>query len=105
MWLFTNNSFISVVQHRDKPDSVLVRARQAEHISALFPDKEIHATPDADYAFRIFITKQELKEVLNNYIDDKLTYPNFKSAQSYKNKAWLSFLHDIWALGMRYLQK
>ena len=38
MWIFLSDSFLSIVAHRDKPGVLLVRARRAGDIEAVFPD-------------------------------------------------------------------
>lgn len=83
MWLFTKDSFVSIVQHRTQPNTVLVRARRKIDIERLFPDKAKHIRVDglADYPYRLFVSKLELSRVLKNYIENDLTYDNFKSAQ------------------------
>lgn len=42
MWLFTKDSFVSIVQHRTQPNTVLVRARRKIEIERLFPYKSKH---------------------------------------------------------------
>jgi hypothetical protein len=51
MWLFTSNSFVSVVADRDDTQSslLLVRARIKGDIDQLFPDAEVMETPLTDY--------------------------------------------------------
>jgi len=106
MWLFTKNSFISVVQHRERPDDVLVRARVKDHLTRLFPEKatQIQRDDDADYRWRLLIPKQELADRISGYILQDLDYDNFKAAQETDDPAWSRFLHAIWGEGLR-LQK
>ena len=106
MWLFTKDSFVSIVQHRKQPDNVLVRARVKEHLEELFPHKgkDIYTDNGADYKYRLLISKKELAEVVTDYIMNKLVYDNFKAAQGKDDPAWTNFLHAVWAEGLR-LQK
>lgn len=106
MWLLTKNSFISVVQHREQPDNVLVRARVKKHLERLFPHKvnEIYADSEADYKYRLLVSKKELAEVLSAYILNDLNYDNFKASQEADDPAWMRFLHAVWAEGLK-LQK
>ena len=106
MWLFTKNSFISVVQHRERPGDVLVRARVKDHLALLFPEKsgEIQENDEADYRWRLIIAKQELANRISAYILQSLDYDNFKAAQGADDSAWRRFLHAVWAEGLR-LQK
>ena len=103
MWLFTKNSFISVVQHRQQPDNVLVRARVRKHLEKLFPHrgKEIYADSSADYKYRLLISKRELSEVVSDYILCGLDYDNFKAAQGRDDPAWARFLSTVWAAGVK----
>jgi len=106
MWLFTKNSFVSIVQHRERPDDVLIRARVKKHLERLFPHKaeEIYADSDADYKYRLLVSKKELAEVLSAYILQSLDYDNFKAAQEPDDPAWSRFLHEVWGAGLN-LQK
>lgn len=106
MWLFTKNSFIAVVQHRERPNDVLVRARVKKHLSRLFPKKakEIFEDAEADYRWRLIVSKQELAGRISDYILQNLDYDNFKAAQEADDPAWSHFLHAVWGEGLR-LQK
>lgn len=106
MWLFTKNSFVSVVQHRERPDDVLVRARVKKHLTRLFPEKakEIFQDAKADYHWRLILSKQELAARISAYILQSLDYDNFKAAQEADDPAWMRFLHAVWGEGLR-LQK
>ena len=93
MWLFTKYGFFSAVCARRgggghdqpvDPDRVMVRARVRGHLDALkdgFPDLlggcEIHESPDADYAFRLFVAKPAWAQALAG-LADELDYDNFK---------------------------
>ncbi|MCL2101982.1 MAG: hypothetical protein FWH22_09760 [Fibromonadales bacterium] len=102
MWLFTKNSFISIVQHREQPDNLCVRARNRKHLARLFPamTDSIQETPDADYRFRLVVSKTEMAQVISDYIIHDLQYDNFKAAQEKGESAWSGFLHDVWAAGL-----
>ena len=103
MWLFTKNSFISVVQHRDQPQDVLVRARVKNHLDRLFPEKvgQIQKDDEADYRWRLTIPKRELADRISAYILQSLDYDNFKATQEADDPAWSHFLHAVWAEGLR----
>jgi len=106
MWLFTKNSFISVVQHRERPDDVLVRARVRKHLERLFSNeaKEIYTDEGADYKYRLLISKKELAEVVSAYIMQRLDYDNFKAAQEADDPTWKRFLSAAWAEGCKLQQ-
>jgi hypothetical protein len=106
MWFFTKNSFISIVQHREQPDTVLVRARVKKHLERLFPHnaEKIYADNGADYKHRLEMNKKELAEVVSAYILHNLEYDNFKASQETDTPSWMRFLHAVWAEGLK-LQK
>ena len=103
MWLFTKNSFVSIVQHREQPDDVLVRARAKKHLARLFPETadQIWHDSEADYPWRLIVSKQALAERVSAYILQNLSYDNFKAAQEKDDPAWPRFLHAVWAEGLR----
>ena len=106
MWLFTKNSFISVVQHRERPDDVLVRARAKNHLVRFFAENadQIQRDDEADYRWRLIISKQELAGRISAYVLQSLDYDNFKASQEADDPAWSRFLHAVWGEGLR-LQK
>ncbi len=79
MWICLNNAFISAVQHRCKPNHLMVRARRREHLDAVFPGAEIIETPTADYCWRVEVTKNAFKKAVNNSIDS-IDYDNLKNS-------------------------
>ena len=89
MWLCMNNSFLSIVANRDKKDELLVRARLAGHIEAVFPKAKVFSKVGSDYEFRAFIPREEVAQVIAKNIT-AIKYDNFKS--SVKSKA----LHDVY---------
>lgn len=90
MWLFTQHGFFSVVQHKNNPGLVIIRARASEDIEwvANFINEgrshipsRLHAgvqkTLDSDYRFRIVATREEYQDLLK-HLGDELDYTNFK---------------------------
>ena len=80
MWLFTPDSFISVVQHRDQPDMLLARARFPGDLGRVFPEREeeVEETPDADYRYRLIVGREEVAHAVANAARG-IDYTNFKS--------------------------
>lgn len=81
MWLFTVEGFLSVVEHRQDPNLLMVRARNR---SALEPiarrfGAEIAVTPKADYPCRLVITRAQMSEHLKTAVQH-IDYANFKNA-------------------------
>ena len=101
MWLMLKNSFVSVVQHREQPDCVLVRARRKGDLEKLFPARcaDVFQDQHADYRYRLIAPKQELVEAVAGYIFDSLDYDNFKAAQAGDSLDWHRFLHRVWSAG------
>jgi len=79
MWIFTNQGFISAVAHRDKPDYLLVRARRREHLEAIFPGYEISQTEQADYRYRILVSREHFAQAVAEEAR-AIDYPNFKNS-------------------------
>ena len=79
MWLFTSKGMISVVSHREHSDHLMIRARSKYHLDAQFPSHEILFTPEADYPFRIIITRKQFCKFIGNYIAE-MSYDNFKNS-------------------------
>lgn len=81
MWIFMNDSFLSVVENRADPSTLLIRARVEEDI-----ERAIGRTPlrtpvtrmfEADYPFRATISKVAFAELMAQRIHD-ISYHNFK---------------------------
>lgn len=83
MWIFTNFGFVSAVQHREKKETLLVRAREPgvlEHLAARHGlDLKIRTTPHADYLYRAEIAKDVFAAIIADEIG-RINYANFKSA-------------------------
>ena len=95
MWLFTSNSFVSVVADRDDTQSsrLLVRARIKGDIDQLFPNAEVMETPLADYRYRAWVDRQAVSNAFKKQVEG-LTYTNFKN--SVKDKERLRPLMNVW---------
>jgi hypothetical protein len=79
MWVFTSKGFISVVEHRDDPGTLVVRSRFPGHIKSLFPKAKVIKTPERDYLYRAFVPRQEVMQAISEAVE-KLDYPNFKNS-------------------------
>ena len=95
MWLFTSNSFVSVVADRDDTQSsrLLVRARIKGDIDQLFPHAEVMETPLADYRYRAWANRKAVLNAFTKQVEG-LTYTNFKN--SVKDKERLRPLMHVW---------
>ena len=63
MWIFTQDGFLSVVEHRDDSDCLIVRSRARDDLERMahFAGQEIIVMPDADYRFRVEVPGQCLE--------------------------------------------
>lgn len=90
MWICFNDAFISAVADPKTPGVLKVRARKREHLEKLFPGNKILASSRTDYAFRVFVTKQEFAKLVNDRIM-AIDYDNFKDSVIDEK------LHDLYA--------
>lgn len=79
MWVCLNDSFLSIVAHRDQPDMLCVRARVRGHIERVFPFADVQETPDGDYLFRAVINRQAVANAIASRAFS-ITYDNFKNS-------------------------
>jgi hypothetical protein len=123
MWVFTKHGFFSAVCARQgtgkqgqqiDPSRIMIRARARGHLEALkqrFPALlgkcDIQEFAGADYAFRVFVDKQEWSQVLSR-LAEETDYDNFKSEvarhQGLAGAAYERSLHEVWSV-MHRLQK
>ncbi len=95
MWIFLNNSFLSIVADRDNTDNLLVRARIKGDIDRVFPEiKAIHS-PKADYAYRASIPRNEVSKAIEKYINS-INYDNFKDSVQEHDRHDAYF--DVWSV-------
>jgi hypothetical protein len=83
MWIFQNNSFVSVVQDKHLRDQVWVRARVRGDVEAFFAktdfEPEVIETQQADYRFRAAVSKADVAAAVSQSIMN-LDYENFKNS-------------------------
>lgn len=83
MWLFTTIGFFSAVEHREMRSCLLVRCRVREDAERLIDacntrSPEVIETPDADYPYRVIVSKREFAMLIADLITDT-DYDNFKA--------------------------
>ena len=79
MWLFLNDSFLSIVADRDGSNNLLVRARRSGDIKKVFPTAKPWEDSTADYRFRALLPR----DVVAGKIAERvaaIAYPNFKDS-------------------------
>lgn len=79
MWIMCNNAFLSIVDKSKVAHCLLVRARRAGEIEAVFPAAKVRKGEGTDYLFRADILRADVataiaREVMN------ITYGNFKGS-------------------------
>ncbi len=99
MWIFTNTGFLSVVAHREKESTLLVRARRTGEIESIFPDASVYEMENADYHYRAEVSREKVSQVMANQIKN-IDYDNFKSSVSDNNRhdAYM----DVWSVMYAY---
>lgn len=99
MWIFTTEGFLSVVQHRDDHDKVVVRARNRialEPISDAL-GVEIMSTPSADYPCRVIIAREQMADLAAAFVRE-IDYDNFKNAaHALGDKQYARALMQVWS--------
>lgn len=81
MWIFTSSGFVSIVQHRDDADTLIVRGRfkgDAARFLGLPLDAE-EALQQADYRFRCYAHRDEVASAMLRAAQ-AVRYPNFKDS-------------------------
>lgn len=99
MWIASKHGFISIVAHRENPELYIFRAREKDDLSSLFDAHRIQATPEADYAYRVFVPQTQALAVMEALMKG-VDYPNFKSsiAQNPSQNHKLDAYHKIWGI-------
>jgi hypothetical protein len=107
MWVFLNNSYLSIVKPiaadvprllRDK-DLLLVRGRCKGDIERVFRGVRVTKTPARDYAFRAFVPRERVSECMAGWVMD-INYTNFKDSvkENSRHDAYL----DVWSAMHRF---
>jgi hypothetical protein len=76
MWIFLNNSFLSIVGDKHAPDNLLVRARRDGDIERVFPFASVLLATESDYRFRAFVPRS----VVTKTIADQVSETNYRIA-------------------------
>ena len=102
MWIFQNDSFLSIVAHRTKPSVLLVRARKAGDIEAVFPQAQVRKGEGTDYRYRADIPTEDVARALAERVQG-IAYPNFKD--SVPNHARRDVYFAVWDVMRRWGQE
>jgi len=96
MWIFSNDSFLSIVAHPKQPGHLLVRARRAGDIKVIFPDYPIEHNTGTDYPYRATIPRYEVAEAMVRRVTD-IDYSNFKDSIPGSDGGRYSTYTTVWA--------
>lgn len=79
MWICLNDAFLSIVEHNEDPDVLLVRARRKADLKRAFPKVKIEHTPKADYPYRAFLPREAVALAVADHVRG-INYGNFKNS-------------------------
>jgi hypothetical protein len=104
MWILFDGGFVSIVEHREWPGRLCVRARVRADLvkfckvaKVVNGDARIQETPEADYRFRVVLAKNVVARAMVKLVEF-IDYSNFKTrvAES-QGVARAHLYHDVWA--------
>ena len=99
MWLFLSGGFVSIVAHRNKPDHLLVRARNMTHLKSLFPNAKHFSLKQSDYPHRAVVERSAVAKMFGDYVLN-MKYDNFKNSIS--ESSYFHVCHGVWSLMYEY---
>jgi len=99
MWIATNKGWLSIVRHRDKENTLLVRARNKNHIESIFEDAKVYVDEKADYPYRADIEEVVVARIIGDNILG-IDYDNFKA--SVDDNEYHDSLMSVWHVMYRY---
>ena len=95
MWVFLNNSFLSIVENRNNKEELLVRSRVRGDIDKIFPDSNIFEMENSDYKYRSYVKKIEVSEKIREIVTN-INYDNFKNSISKSEDQRHSSYLNVW---------
>ena len=95
MWIFLNNSFLSIVENRNNKEELLVRSRVRGDIDKIFPNSNIFEMENSDYKYRSYIKKIEVSEKIKEIVTN-INYDNFKNSISKSEDLRHSSYLNVW---------
>ncbi len=96
MWIFLNNSFLSMVENRNNKEELLVRSRIKGDIEKVFPDSDVFEIDNSDYKYRSFVKKTDVSNKLKNLIEN-INYDNFKNSISSDQLERHNSYFNVWS--------
>lgn len=105
MWVFLNNSFFSVVEHKDDPSTMVVRARVPGDLERAFGnDIEVIELGGSDYRLRTYLPRDRVSQTIADHVN-QIDYTNFKNSIDYNDKDRKNFYTNVWTTMMRWQMK
>lgn len=99
MWIILNDSFVSIVEHRDDDRMLLVRGRFAGDVERFMDwvegDKRVREDAGTDYRFRALVTRAKVAERMAVHVRG-IDYPNFKDSISLRWRKYLAM--RVWSI-------
>jgi len=95
MWIFTKDGFFSIVQHKDSPHYMMVRARAKDDLQAAFGPGDILESVGSDYRFR----KTVPRAVVADYLSKALAEVDYESVKDNIDKGEQDrhdMLYKVW---------
>jgi len=82
MWVFVREGFVSVVQYRGYPETLLVRSRDLAHLKALNETFDLQGqflptAVSADYQVRMTVSRARWTSAMQQMVE-AIDYDNFK---------------------------
>lgn len=102
MWIFLNDSFVSVVEDRADSSQLVVRARKEGDVErflqgAMASELRVVQTDHADYRFRASVPRRVVARVLEA-VALSLDYPNFKDSVGDDERH--AIYSRVWSVGL-----
>lgn len=109
MWVFNEDGFFSVIEHKDNPDLLMVRSRQEQHLKAFLlrvyagshtlidMGNKIIGPGDGDYAYRVICTKNVWAGYLVAYVDSSSIEKGVKEHWDEMGVEELKIAGRVWA--------
>lgn len=100
MWIFMTKGFLSIIQDKADPNTMVVRARHKDDLCEVFgEDVEVIADAGTDYKFRARIPRERVAEVIAAKVA-AIDYTNFKDTVTDPERHDAYF--DVWDVMYKY---
>src|SRR4051794_6056575 len=96
MWIFTRDSFISVVEDQDDSRYLVSRARIKGDLEALYPGTLTDESSASDYRFRCWLKRELVVQALSRVVRE-IDYDNFKG--SLQDRTRCNWYSSVWLAG------